>query len=97
MCAGSLSNFEVTISAVGATNLLQGYIVTLHVLGKAPMTLECTFGTLLGTNGLTCNDTHTVEIDPGSEVYVEINPESSPAPRSFDWSADIHSPAAVYP
>ncbi len=96
-CAGSISGFEVTISGDVGGGLLQGYIVTLHVSGNNPTELECRFGTFGGPTALTCATTRTIDIEPGSQVYLVFNPEGGPVLRSFDWSADLAPPVAVYP
>lgn len=101
VCAGNISNFQVTISGnVGGTVLdFNAYIVSLRAANPGAESVrvvgECRFTI---ASDLSCAAGEGVfGIDPGAEVYVNINPENNPTPRSFDWSADVDSPGAVWP
>ena len=101
MCAGFISDFSVTISGDTGNPIFQGYEVMLRVTNitgnASSVVAECKFG-FQGTNELACATVGTrAEIDPGSEVYVEVNGLGGPIAQSFDWSAGLSPPGNVYP
>ena len=69
------------------------YEITVRV-NDADSALNCTV-----TNAaVTCSDVaSTIDVDPGDEINVEINPNSTPNAANFDWSADVDPPSAVFP
>jgi hypothetical protein len=90
-CAGLLSNFQVTAS--GAPGTGNDYAITVR-FNNGDTTLACS----IQDSATTCSDTtDTLDIDPGDEINVEINPGSGPTARNFDWSASVATPPLVYP
>ena len=98
LCAGIISDFQVTVSGdVGG--IIDGYEVFLKIRDQGSIGIvgQCKFG-IGGTSALTCaNLGVSAEINPGAEVYVEVNGISAPTPQSFDWSAVLAPPSHVYP
>ena len=90
LCAGTLSVFQVTAS--GSPGAGNEYELTVRI-NDADTGLACT----MSDAATTCGDAGTITVDPGDEVNVEINPNSDPTLRNFDWLVDVGPPTNPYP
>ena len=90
-CAGLLSNLSVTISTAPGTG--NDYDFTVRING-ADTGLDCLINNALTT----CTDVGTtLDVNPGMEINVEVNPGSGPNAASATWSASVASPPLAYP
>ena len=90
LCAGRLSNLVVTAS--GAPGAGNNYLVMVLRNGTNSG-LFCT----INDPAAGCTSTIVIDVDPGDEFNVLIDPNSDPTARNFDWEAQLDPPADSYP
>lgn len=94
LCAGTLANMTVTAS--GSPGSGNDYTVTVRLNGTASA-LACTISDA-ATSCSTVGQGIVIDINPGDEVNVEIDPDGGPTARHFDWQVAVIGPGTeVYP
>ena len=94
LCAGSLANMTVTAS--GSPGNGNDYTIAVRVNGTTS-TLACTISDA-ATSCSTIGPGIVIDINPGDEINVEIDPDGGPTARHFDWQLAVIGPGTeVYP
>jgi hypothetical protein len=93
-CAGILSNLTVTASPASGSG---SYDITVRVNNAdSGLFTTCDMTQLPPLCFPSFGSVGSVDINPGDEVNVEIDPNGNPPLANFDWSASL-MPQVVFP